>query len=94
MKIVKYEGAYSPQSYVEMVTGQCYLFRADTLPDLIREIRHDLKISGYALRDYPLSEIAEIVKEEMDVVLVELAGEDGGGERSTVYRWFEVPEQG
>lgn len=94
MKIVKYEGAYSPQSYVEIVTGQCYLFQADTLPDLITEIRHLLSINGHSLRDYPLSEIAEIVKEGMDVVLVELAGEDGSGEWNTIYRWFEVPEQG
>lgn len=90
IKIVRYEGAYSPQNYVEMVTGQCYLFQTDKFSDVIAEIQHLLGINGYRFRDYPLSEIAGIIEKELDVVLVKLAGEDSSGEWRTVYHWFEV----
>ncbi len=92
MKIVRYEGAFSPQNYVEAVTGQCYLLQADNIAEMIMEIQHYLNINGYYLQSYPLSALQQVLESKLDVVLVELAGEDSRGEWDTVYRWFEAPK--
>lgn len=92
--MVKFDGVYSPQSYIEAVTGECYIIRASTIYGLLDEMQAILSDYGYGyLWDYPLTEIDEIVENKLDVVLVELTGDDDEGKWRTVYRWFEVPEQ-
>lgn len=89
--MVKSEQAYSPQNYVAAITGQYYIFRPDNIDKLVEEIENCLKKNGFdCLWNYPLSETDHVVENDLNVVLVELTGNDEKGEWKTVYRWFEV----
>jgi hypothetical protein len=90
--MVKSEQIYSPQSYLEAVTGKCYIINGEDDVELIQEI---LVENGYIdeLWDYPMSEIDHIVKNELDVVLVDcMVVNPETDQFEHQYRWFEVPE--
>ena len=90
--MVKSEQIYSPQYYLEAVTGKCYIINGDNDIELIQEI---LAENGYTdeFWDYPLSEIEHIVENKLDVVLVDcMVVNPETDEFEHVYRWFEVPE--
>lgn len=88
--MVKSEKLYSPQSYLELVTDNCYVINGDNDIELIEKI---LKKQGYCLWNYPLSEIDHIVSENINVVLVDcMIYNEESNEYEHVYRWFEVPE--
>lgn len=90
--MVKSEQIYSPQNYLEAVTGECFIIRGD---DDIAEIEAILDDYGYRdqLWNYPLSEIDHVVENELDVVLVDcMVYNEEKKEFEHVYRWFEVPE--
>lgn len=92
--MVKFDGVYSPQAYLESVTGKCYIINTDTISGLIDEIQRRLCDNGHKLLwDFPLTEIDEIAANDLDVVLVELTGDNESGKWTTVYRWFEVPDE-
>ena len=86
--MVKSEQIYSPQIYVEAITGLYYVFRGE---DHITFIEDKLSLNGFELWNYPLSEINHIVENNLDVVLVDCSyyKEDV---YVNEYRWFEVPE--
>lgn len=86
--MVKSEQIYSPQIYVEAITGLYYVFRGE---DNITFIEDKLALNGFELWNYPLSEINHIVENNLDVVLVDCSyyKEDV---YINEYRWFEVPE--
>ena len=86
--MVKSEQIYSPQIYVEAITGLYYVFRGE---DNITFIEDKLSLNGFELWNYPLSEINHIVENNLDVVLVDCSyyKEDV---YVNEYRWFEVPE--
>lgn len=87
--MVKSNKIYSPENYVCAITGTYYFFKHKTHP--IEEIQCLLKNNGYALWDYPLTEIDHIVENNLNVVLVDCSHY----EREVYvneYRWFEVPE--
>lgn len=88
--MVKSEQIYSPQNYLEAVTGDCYIIRGD---NDIEEI--ELILDDYVpnLWSYPLSEIDHIVENEINVVLVDcMVYNEEKKEFEHVYRWFEVPD--
>ncbi|MEE1301182.1 MAG: hypothetical protein UHD64_00240 [Bacteroidales bacterium] len=86
--MVKSEKIYSPQNYLELVTGNCYIIKGCNDIETIECVLEDL---GYSLRSYPLSEISHIVEEELNVVLVDcMVCNDDKDEFEHVYRWFEV----
>ena len=88
--MVKSEKIYSPQSYLEAVTGMWYIVKGDDDIELIENI---LKEYDLDLWNYPLSEIDHIVENEIDVVLVDcMVYNDKSKEYEHVYRWFEVYE--
>lgn len=88
--MVKSEHIYSPQNYLEAVTGECYIIRGD---DDIAEIETILEDYDYSFWNYPLSEIDHIVENGLDVVLVDcMVYNEDKKEFEHVYRWFEVPE--
>lgn len=94
MSCVKSTGIYSPQAFVEMLTGNCYRFDKD---DTTAEIHYLLRINGVEvsdrpLFDYPLDEIEEIVENEVPVVLVDTTYINDSCDMVHEYRWFEVPE--
>lgn len=86
--MVKSEKLYSPQTYLELVTGKCYIVDSDDDIEFIENI-----IKDEDLWSYPLSEIEHIVEEEIDVVLVDcMVYNENSHEYEHVLRWFEVPE--
>lgn len=90
--MVKSEKIYSPQNYLEAVTGKYYCISGENDIEFIQEI---LERNGYTdeLWDYPLSEIDHIVKNGLNVVLVDcMVVNSETDEFEHVYRWFEVPE--
>lgn len=88
--MVKSEQIYSPQNYLEAVTGLCYVIRGEDDIDFIEEV---LCSNELELWNYPLSEIDHIVENELNVVLVDcMVVNPKTDEFEHVYRWFEVPE--
>ena len=88
--MVKSEKLYSPQSYLECITGNCYAIRGC---DDTETVEYILKEQGYNLRSYSLIEIERIISESLDVVLVDcMVWNEKSKEYEHVYRWFEVPE--
>ena len=89
--MVKSEKIYSPQNYLELVTGNCYIIKGCNDIETIECVLEDL---GYNLRSYSLSEISHIVEEELNVVLVDcMVCNDDTDEFEHVYRWFEVDSE-
>lgn len=83
---------YSPQSFIEAVTGNYYIFRNDTT--ILDEIDTLLCLNYLEnLWNYPLTEIEHIVENKINVVLVDVSDYDAKtGNWIKEYRWFEVPE--
>lgn len=87
--MVKSDNVYSPQAYLELVTGECYLVISGQ--NDVEFIENALKHHGFELWNYPLSEIDHIVENKLDVVLVECVVWNGDKLKfDYVYRWFEV----
>ena len=88
--MVKSDKLYSPQKYLELVTGKCYIIDGDNDIALIELLlEHDKK----DLWNCPLSEIDHIVEDNLNVVLVDcMVLSEDNAEYEHVYRWFEVPE--
>lgn len=95
MSVIKSTTVYSPQNFVEALTGLAYIFRSN---DDVEEIHKLLRQNGVEtddspLWDYPLGEIDEVVTNKVPVVLVEVMHwNDELMEFSRELRWFEVPE--
>ena len=88
--MVKSEKLYSPQNYLEAVTGNCYIIRGD---NDVEEIETILESLDYCLWSHALTEIDYIMEENLDVVLVDcMIWNEEKSELEHVYRWFEVPE--
>lgn len=88
--MVKSEQIYSPQNYLELVTGNCYIINGCNDIETIEVILEEL---GYSLHNYPLSEINYIVENKLNVVLVDcMACNDKTDQLESIYRWFEVPK--
>ena len=88
--MVKSEKLFTPQSYVEALTGNCYVFGSDNVCEQISNVLLLNKMPN--LFDYPLSEIDHIVENKIDVVLVDVSCFDNHGIWHYEYRWLEVPE--
>lgn len=90
--MVKSEQIWSPQNYLEAITGNYYVIRGENDIEFIQEI---LEEQGYdGLWDYPLSEIDHIVENKLNVVLVDcMVVNPITDEFEHLYRWFEIPEE-
>lgn len=88
--MVKSEKIYSPQNYLELMTGVCYFIDGENDVEFIEKILDEDCNSTWS---YPLSEIDHIVENGLNVVLVDcmVVNEDTDNFEH-VYRWFEVPE--
>ena len=88
MKLVKSQHIFSPQSFLELITGNCYVHSGDNDVEFIEDI---LEENGYGLWSFALNEIDHIVENEIPVVLVDcMVYNDNTNEFEHVYRWFEV----
>ena len=91
--MVKSEKLYTPQTYLELVTGEYFIVKGDNDIDTIENILKDFKLDD-DLWNYPLSEIDHIVENDLDVVLVEcMVYNNNTKEYEHIYRWFEIPEE-
>lgn len=85
---------YSPQNFLEVLTDKCFIVGDCPIED-IHEILIQEGIENKCdctLWDYPLSEIDEIVANELNVVLVYTSGFDDEDNWVEECRWFEVPD--
>lgn len=88
--MVKSEKIYSPQNYLMAVTGKCYMVCGE---DDVSFINGVLFHNDLEFWDYPMSEIAHIVENNLHVVLVDcMVVNEETDEFEHQYRWFEVPE--
>lgn len=77
---------YTTQKYCEKFLGFCPI-----VSGVQNELRHILDSKGLNnLWDYPLDEIDEIVKNNINVVLVDTTYIGDNAEMVHEYRWFEV----
>lgn len=89
--MVKSEKIYSPQNYLEAVTGKCYAHYGENDITFINNMLHRNDIDY--LWDYPMSEIGHIVENNLNVVLVDcMVVNEETDQFEHQYRWFEVPE--
>lgn len=95
-KCCKFEGAYSPSNFLDVVTGEYYILDETEIVSTIKAIERilDREIPGKHLRNFKLSDIEYIVNNGINVVLVEITGALSHEDEDfiTVYRWFEVPD--
>ena len=90
--MVKSRKMYSPQKYLELVTGNCYEICTDNDVEFVEKILDEHFGEG-CMWTYDLKEIEHIVENEIDVVLVEfMIYHDDTHEWEYVYRWAEVTE--
>lgn len=89
--MIKSETLYSPQSYLELVTGRTYILNdSDNDIEAVEKILEEL---GYCLWSHALTEIEHIIEEDLPVVLVDcLVWNENSNEYKHVLRWFEVDE--
>lgn len=84
---------YSPQKYMEVMTGQCISFAC---LDTVEEIIEYLSDYGYdygTIRNFELGDINGVIKNGKPVVLVDCSGFGGDREEwQTEYRWFEIEQ--
>ena len=87
--IIKSKGIYSPQSYLEIVTGNCYIFSNEI--SIVTEIENILKTGGYDTHNYSLTETATALQNGKPIVLVDCTDIDENSKMIHEYRWFCVP---
>lgn len=88
--MVKSEKIYSPQQYLKAITDRCYVIRGENDIEFIQGVLYE---DGSELWDYPMSEIAHIVENDLNVVLVDcMVVNPETDQFEHQYRWFEVPE--
>lgn len=82
---------WTPQTFVEAITGRCYIMSGSDDVGLISRL---LEENGYGnLWDYPIDEIDHIVEQSIPVVLVDcLVYLDYKDQYEHEYRWWEIPE--
>lgn len=90
--MVKSSKLYTPQTYLEAVTGKCFIINGDNDVETVENIL-DAEFGEGSYWTYSLEDISHIVEEELDVVLVDfLVWNDQQNEYEHVYRWAEVDE--
>ena len=82
---------WTPQTFVEAITGNCYVIEGDDDVGLIGRL---LEENGYDdLWDYPIDEIDHITEQGHSVVLVDcMVYLEDTGQYEHEYRWWQVPE--
>ncbi len=90
--MILYDGLLSPQVFLEVMTGKCFLVSADNQLELVEEIL-DIELGEGQCWSYPFSETKDIVENDKNVVFVEIVNINEECERERLYRWFEAPEE-
>ena len=86
--IVKSNKLYSPQNYLELITGNTYIIQGDNDIEFIEKI---LEQEGYCLWNYSLNEVEHLIESEIPVVMVDcMIYKEEKNEYEHEIRWFEV----
>lgn len=88
--IIKSNGIYSPQRYLEAVTGNCYIL-SNEIP-VLTEIENFLRIGDFDTHNYSLKETAKALQKGKPIVLVDCTDIDENSKMIPEYRWFCVPD--
>lgn len=86
---------YSPQDFVEILTGKYYIFDGDDDFDQIHAalVQNGIESLDDTMWDYPLNEIDHIVDGNLNVVLVKGMVLNEDNELEYELRWFEIPAE-
>ena len=86
--IVKSTKLYSPQNYLELITGNVYIVQGDNDIEFIEKI---LEQEGYCLWNYSINEVEHLIEAEIPVVFVECMVYNSNTEQyDKEIRFFEV----
>lgn len=92
--VIIYDKMLTPQTYLEMMTGNYYLLRAANQLEQVENIL-DEQFGEGACWSYALDDIGEVMENDGKVVLVECVNivmKGDKAEQDPIYRWFEVPD--
>ena len=82
---------WTPQTFVEAITGKCYIIEGDDDVGLISRLLEENDCSE--LWDYPMDEIDHIVENSIPVVLIDcMVYSEERQQYEHEYRWWEIPE--
>ncbi len=87
--VVKSNNVYSPQNYLEAVTGNCYFF--NTSKPILEQITDILKANKQPIENYLLCETEKVVTKNEPVILVDCCDVKDNKDPVKEYRWFRVP---
>lgn len=87
--VVKSNIIYSPQNYLEVMTGNCYFFINDR--PILDQVTDILKLHNCSTKSYSLKETPKLLHRNISVVLVDCCDVDNNGNPIKDYRWFRVP---
>lgn len=86
--MVKSKELYSPQTYIELITGACHIIDGD---DDLASIKSVLKQYGRTAKSYELDEIRKVLQDNADVVLVDcMKWDNSENEYKHHYYWLEA----
>lgn len=82
---------WTPQTFVEAITGKYYTIEGDDDVGLIARLLEENDCGD--LWDYPIDEIDHIVEQGHSVVLVDcMVYFEDKGQYEHEYRWWQIPE--
>lgn len=87
--IIKSNTIYSPQAYLEIVTGNCYGFLMEV--PILKQIENVLKHYNLPIKSYTLKETETALRQRKPMILVDCRDVDDNSNIITEYRWFNVP---
>ena len=87
--VIKSGCIYSPQNYLEAVTGKCYILSGSK--PVLKQISGILKANGQPTVSYPLKKTEKALKRSFPVVLVDCSDFTDDWRLFQEYRWFRVP---
>ena len=87
---VKSNMIYSPQNYLEALTGNCYIIHGRE--PVLKQVRRILKENNLPIKSYSLKETAKAVCVKYPIVLVDCSDFTEDMRLIRQYRWFRVTE--
>lgn len=87
---VKSNMIYSPQNYLEAVTGNCYIIHGRE--PVLKQMCRILKEKNLPAKSYPLKETARAVRAGYQIVLVDCSEFTEDMRLVPKYCWFRAPD--
>lgn len=88
-RIIASKTVYAPVTYLEYVTGKCYIGNVVRNNYIVYDIDRLLKHNGLNFQSFPLNSIERAIKAKKQVVLVDCS-HYVGEQYIEEYRWFQV----